>query len=156
MSKIRYPSSRGHYEYFEHCPFCGSVEVDFDGKEFNCPDCGAVVSFKLPDPDYHVCDGSSDSEEILWKWNTRSEGEMTADDLCVMAQKADRETLVVYRSEIKEEVWPYILSSAKLGKFECEIPVKYVDDLEYYTKRKFDVSRNGSNYVISWKKDIQW
>ena len=50
MSKIRY-FSNGKYIYFKHCPFCGSVGVDFLGDKFRCPDCGAVVTFDLPKKD---------------------------------------------------------------------------------------------------------
>ena len=136
MSKIRY-FSWGSYEYFEHCPFCGSVAVDFDRKTFRCPDCGAVVAFELPEREA-ICDGPSDSDRIVRLRNCRKGADITADDLCVMAQKTTRDDMVNYHDYVKEQVWSYIYKSATLGKFSCEIPKRYVR-VEYYRKLKFDL-----------------
>lgn len=154
MSKIRY-FSNGKYVYFEHCPFCGSVEVDFDRETFHCPDCGAVVSFDLPERESY-CDGPSESDLIVQLWNNRRIDEITADDLCVTAQKAKKEMLVTYQRYVKEQVWSYITQSATLGKFECEISARYIDDPDSYREMKFDVEKKDNNYIISWNKDIQW
>lgn len=155
MSKIRCFDGWGHYDYFKHCPFCGSVAVDFDYKTFHCPRCGAVVSFNLPERE-PICDGSSDSTRIIEQWNRRAEKETTAEDLCVIAQKADREDRVAYQDYIGEQVWSYIVNSATLGKYSCEIPKRYLKDIEKYKRIKFDVEENGDNYIVSWRKDVEW
>ena len=155
MSKIRCFDGMGHYDYFKHCPFCGSVAVDFDHETFRCPDCGAVVTFKLPmrEP---ICDGPADSTEIIERWNRRAGKEITAEDLCVMAQKADMEDRIVYQRHIESQVWEYIVKTATLGKYSCEIPKRYLKDVEKYRKNKFDIEEKGDIYIVSWRKDIKW
>lgn len=153
MSKIRF-FDWGSYEYFEHCPFCGSVAVDFNRKVFRCPDCGAVVTFKLPKSE-GICDGPTSANKLVNLWNRRDGYDITADDLCVMAQKADREDLYVYQNYIQSEVWSYVMKSATLGKFECEIPKKFASP-DYYREKNFDVTEKEDSFIISWKKDIKW
>ena len=152
--KIRY-FNNGSYEYFEHCPFCGSVAVDFDRKRFHCPDCGAVVTFDLPDRK-SIDDGPTDADRMIQLWNNRIGRETTADDICVIAQKADNEIMEWYQEHIMSQVWSYIVDSATLGKFECEVPERYIDNPDSYRKLKFDVRQNGDVYIISWGKDIKW
>lgn len=156
MSKVRCFTGRGYYKYFEHCPFCGSVKVDFDHESFHCPDCGAVVTFDLPEMDYPICDGETDSEKLISRWNRRVGEEITADDLCVMAQKTEREDLVNYQDYIAGQVWGYIVKSAMIGKFSCEVPAKYVKNAEKLRKKKLDVEKKGDIYIVSWRKDIEW
>ena len=76
MSKIRL-FDWGSFEYFEHCPFCGSVAVDFDRKTFHCPDCGATVTFDLTESE-DTRDGESDVKRIVQLWNKRARNQITA------------------------------------------------------------------------------
>lgn len=154
MSKIRY-FSNGKYIYFKHCPFCGSVGVDFLGDKFRCPDCGAVVTFDLPKKDI-ICDGPTDSMRLLDQWNRRARKESTAEDLCVLAQKATEDNSISYQRYIADEVRSYIYKSATLSKFDCEIPKRYLKDVEEYQENGFDIKDNGDNYIVSWRKDIKW
>lgn len=154
MGKIRF-FSNGKYIYFKHCPFCGSVGVDFLDGKFSCPDCGAVVTFDLHEKEM-ICDGPTDSMKILDRWNRRARKDPTAEDLCVLAQKATKDDLVSYQKYIADEVRSYIYKSAALGKFDCEIPKRYLKDVEEYQNNGFDVKDDGDNYNISWRKDIEW
>ena len=153
MSKIRY-FKWGGYEYFEHCPFCGSVAVDFDKETFRCPDCGAVVTFDLPERE-SICDGPSDADKMVRLWNNRKGEDITADDLCVIAQKAEKELIYSYQSYIQGEVWSYVVKSATIGKYECEIP-KALASPDFYREKKFDVTEKENSFIVSWKKDIKW
>lgn len=156
MSKIRFYNFHG-YSYIEHCPFCGNVEVDFDGKEFKCPECGAVVTFNINnDSRGLICDGPSESDEILSLWSNRKGDEPSADDLCLTAQKAVKDMYVNYHEMIMDDVWGYIEMSARLGKYECEIPVKYLENPESYEERKFKVEKKGDNYIVSWRRNVNW
>lgn len=148
--------TEGDYIYFKHCPFCGSVAVDYDNKAFHCPDCGAVVTFELQkDKEDFICDGPDDSEMMVYCWNRRPVAEITADDLCIMAQKTEMEHTTVYRKEIENKIWEYVVNAAEIGKFECELPKKYANP-DFYRKRKFDVTEKTDTFVVSWKKDIKW
>ena len=153
MSKIRL-FDWGSFEYFEHCPFCGSVAVDFDRKTFHCPDCGATVTFDLTESE-DTRDGESDVKRIVQLWNKRARNQITADDLCVMAQKVSKEKLNVFRREVESEIWSYVVKSARIGKFECELPKEFASP-DYYRKLKFDVTEKEDSFIVSWKKDIKW
>ena len=156
MSKIRY-FNMGREEYFEHCPFCGSVEVDFDQTTFRCPNCGAIVTFELPrrEADY-ADDRNTDTDRIAELWNRRGGDSITADDLCVKAQRANRDQSVIYQDYIRKKVWKYICDSAELGMSSCEIPAKLIPHPEEYKKKKFSIKRDCLNYLISWDTGIEW
>jgi hypothetical protein len=144
-------------EYFKHCPFCGSVEVDFDMKTFRCPGCGAVVTFELPRRQIDYADDRfTDTDRIAELWNRREGNSVTADDLCVKAQRVYRDQSVVYQDYIRKKVWRYIYDSAELGKPNCEIPAKLIPHPEEYKEKNFSIKREGLNYQISWDTGIEW
>lgn len=152
MSKIRY-FSWGKYKYFNHCPFCGSVEVDFNSKTFSCPECGAVVTFELPKRK-PVFDGATDEEIMINLWNNREGYEDTADDMCIKAQRASKEEL--WKRVIDDKVMDLISASADLGKYECEVPIEFIDNPEEYKEKRFGIEKKDSSYIISWRKDLIW
>ena len=155
MSKLSW-FSRGYNISFSNCPFCGSVDVDFNGDEFNCPDCGAVVRFRLPENlERPICDGPSDSEKYIRLWNERKGEEITVNDIYAIAKATVDDPYSFHRRDTLREVWKYINDSADFGKFYCEIPVEFIEDPDYFKEKGFVLEKRGHNWFISWARDSE-